>query len=282
MLQVRIVVLLVVLQVASGDLYAAIVAERIDAEDLPAADGLGGQGVRAADVGRDGRIVEIVAELPIEELRLRIALQRPLEPPRQIQIRKCHRLVLLNGRGVEAELRIAEHIGERHLRPPEDVPAARDAHVHRRAAVEEHLVEAPLLDFVFSHHRVLNRRLEIDDRSRRAEIGRRHGLHRLLHIEGMHAVVALVIRDKGQPRLAAGFRQHHRVHDAAERVRILLQLAVFQAQRPEIEDVAVARHVGREGNGGIGGRRRKNQHVLIEKFRAGFILRAERQLRLLA
>jgi hypothetical protein len=42
------------------------------------------------------------------------------------------------------ELLVAQHVAEGHRRAAEHVAAARDADVHRRAAVEEHLLERPL------------------------------------------------------------------------------------------------------------------------------------------
>src|SRR5439155_26638411 len=81
-LQARIVVLLVNLDDAARELDPAVPIERVDAERAAAADGARRDRQVAADERRVRRIVEDAAELPVEELRLRVALQGVLEPPR--------------------------------------------------------------------------------------------------------------------------------------------------------------------------------------------------------
>ena len=49
--------------------------------------------------------------------------------------------------------------------------------------------------------RVLQRRLEVDDRSGRAEVGRRRRVQRLLALERVDAVLALVVADEARCRL---------------------------------------------------------------------------------
>jgi hypothetical protein len=61
----------------------------------------------------------------------------------------CHvndmRAVLRHRRDEQAELLIAEHVGEGHLRAAEHVAAARHAERDRRPALEEQLLELALL-----------------------------------------------------------------------------------------------------------------------------------------
>ncbi len=60
------------------------------------------------------------------------------------------------------------------------------------------LSNRPLLDLVLGDQRVLQRRLEVGNRSRRAEVGRGGGVQRLLQIEGVQAVAAFVVVDERQ------------------------------------------------------------------------------------
>ena len=179
LLQAGIVVFLVDLHDAAGDLDAPVAVERIDAKRAAAADGTRRNRQIAVDERRVRRIVEDAAELTVEELRLRVALQRVLEPPRQVHIRQRHRPVLRDRGDEQVDLLVAEDVAEAHLRAAEDVAVAGHADVHRRPALEEHLLERALLAHVLLHERVLQRRLEIDDRSRRAKVGARGGVKRL-------------------------------------------------------------------------------------------------------
>ena len=111
------------------------------------------------------RIVEHAGIVAVIELRLRVGLHRVLEPPRQVRIRERHRPVLRDRRGEDVELLVAEHVGERHLRAAEQVAAARDADVDRRAPLEEQLLERALRLDVRLDQRVADRRLEVDDRA---------------------------------------------------------------------------------------------------------------------
>ena len=101
---------------AAGELEAAVAVERIDAEGAAAADGARRDRQVAADERRERRIVEHAAELPVEELRLRVALQRVLEAPRQVDVRQRQRAVLRDRRGEDVELLVAEHVAEGDLR----------------------------------------------------------------------------------------------------------------------------------------------------------------------
>src|SRR5439155_24317988 len=128
------------------------------------------------------RIVEEAAQLSVEELGLREALQRELEAARQVHVRERQRPVLRDRGGEQVELLIAEDVAEAHLRSAEDVAVARDADVDRRPALEHHLLELALLPHVLLYERVLQRRLEVDGRTLAsfAEVGRRRGVQRLL------------------------------------------------------------------------------------------------------
>ena len=180
------------------------------------------------------------------------------------------------------ELLIAEHVGERDLRAAEEVAAAGDAEIHRRPAVEEHLLELALLLLVLGHQRVRHRRLEVDDRPGRAEVGGRGLGQRFLALERVQPVLALVIGDEGDARLRRAVAQHHRRVVAGERIGELLQLAVLQVERPDVVDGAVLRDVGIDRLGRIGGGRGEHQRVGVEELRAAFVVRAEGQLRALA
>ena len=131
--------------------------------------------------------------------------------------------------------------------------------------------------------RVRQRRLEVDDRPGRAEVGRRRGDDRLAPVERVQLVLVLVVADEAR---SAGCRSRSRsttVDDvAAERVGVLPQLAVLQAERPDVVDVAVARDLGIDRLRRIGGRRREHERVGVEELRRGVVVRAEGELRLLA
>ena len=127
---------------------------------------------------------------------------------------------------------------------------------------------------------MLQRRLEVDDFGRRAEVGARGRVQRLLPLERVDAVLALVVADERDPvRLAVV--QHDRRPVAAERVGVLPQLARLQIERPDVVDVAVARDVGLERHRRIGRRRREHDRVIVDELRGGLVLRAEGELRLL-
>jgi hypothetical protein len=95
-------------------------------------------------------------------------------------------------------------------------------------------------------------------------------------------VFALVVADERDPRLGASLVQHDRRGVAAERVGVLAQLPRLQVQRPDVIDVAVARNLRVNRLGRIGRRRREHQRLGVEELRGGIVVRAERQLGLLA
>ena len=85
----------------------------------------------------------------------------------------------------------------------------------------------------------LMRRLEVDDRPWRAEIGAGHGRDGRLARERVDAVFTLVVGDEGNLCRLLIVQDDGR-DVAGQRVRVLLQLACLQAQRPDVVDVAVA------------------------------------------
>ncbi len=151
----------------------------------------------------------------------------------------------------------------------EDVAVARDADVDRRSALEKHLLERASSCCMLSwHQRVLQRRLEVDDRAGRAEVRR-----------GTRCAAAPCARACGccnRPcssvmkaiRLRAAFVEHHRRPVAAERVGVLAQLAGLQIERPDVVDVAVLRDLGLERHGRIGRGRREHDRVVVDELRA--------------
>jgi hypothetical protein len=103
-------------------------------------------------------------------------------------------------------------------------------------------------------------------------------VQRLLEIECVETVVALVVVDEREAGRCAVFRQHDGRQDAAEGIRVLPELAVLQAQRPQIEDVAVARDFRRQRRRRVGRRRREDERVGVEELRRAFVLGAEGEL----
>ena len=82
--------------------------------------------------------------------------------------------------------------------------------------------------------------------------------------------------------IARSVSQHRGVEVAADGIGVLPQLAVLQIERPDVVDLAVARHVRIDRLRGIGGGRREDQRVGIQELRRGIVVRPERQLCLLA
>mgnify|MGYP003693813127 CR=1 FL=1 len=101
----------------------------------------------------------------------------------------------------------------------------------------------PFFRLFVGDERVRQRRLEVDDRAGRAEVGRGRGDDRIAALERVQLVVALVVADEGDLRLVVGLVQHDRADVAGHRVGVLPQLAVLQVERPDVVDVAVARDV---------------------------------------
>jgi hypothetical protein len=224
--------------------------QRVNAERRAAPDGARGLGRVAADERRQRGIVEQPFEVAVEELRLRIALERVLETASEVDITEGQRAVLGDRRGEDVDLLVAEHVAEADFSAAEYVAVAGDADVHRRTPLEEHLLERLLLALIGLDQGVRERRLEVDDRTGLAEVRRGGGVQRLLAIECMDAH-SLVVGD--ERNVAAGrVVQHDWREDAAERVRVLAELAVAQVQRPDVEDVAVLGRFGVERNRRIG------------------------------
>ena len=67
-----------------------------------------------------------------------------------------------------------------------------------------------------------------------------------------------------------------------ERVGVLPQLVGLQVERPDVVDVAVARDLGVERLIRVGRGRREHQRVGVDELRPAVVVRAERELRLLA
>ena len=243
---------------------------------------IGARRQRVVAVDDEGLVVEDVLEVAVEERRLREALQRVVEPARQVQVRERQRPVLRDRRGVEVELLIAQHVAEGDRRAAEDVAAARHADVHRRPAVEKELLERPLLLLVVGDQRVAERRLERDDRSRLAEVGRRRLGDRLASFERMQLVLGLVVADEPDPGPLTTVVDGDRIQVAADGVRVLAQLARLQAERPDVVDVAVPRHLGVDGLGRVGRGRGEDQRVRVKELGGAIVVRAERDLRLAA
>ena len=107
------------------------------------------------------------------------------------------------------------------------------------------------------------------------------GVQRLLPLERVDAVLALVVADERDPvRLAVV--QHDRRPVAAERVGVLLQLAVLQVERPDVVDVAVlARPPARAARSGSVAVDENTMRVVVDELRRRFVVRAEGELRLL-
>src|SRR5437588_511186 len=82
-------------------------------------------------------------------------------------------------------------------------------------------------------------RLEVDRGSRRAEVRCRRRVERLLALEGVDAVLALVVADERDPVGALAVVEDDRRPVAAERVGVLAQLAGRHVERPDVVDVAV-------------------------------------------
>src|SRR5262249_1322937 len=104
--------------------------------------------------------------LTVEEVGLREPLDRVVEAPREVDVRPGDRPVLRDRRGEEVDLLVAEHVRERDLRAAVDVAAARDADVHRRTPLADHLLEPLLRALVALDQRMRRRRLEVDWGSR--------------------------------------------------------------------------------------------------------------------
>ena len=114
-----------------------------------------------------------------------------------------------------------------------------------------------------------------------AEVGAGDGVQRFLARQRVDAVLALVV---GHERDLRGLliAQHDRRDVAGQRVRVLLQLAVLQVQRPDVVDVPVARDFRVDRLVRIDRRRREHDGVVVDELRAAVVVRAERDLRLLA
>ncbi len=125
------------------------------------------------------------------------------------------------------------------------------------------------------------RRREVDDRAWLAEVGARHGVQRLFTLQRVDAVLTLVIGNEGDPG-RRGVAQDHRRDVRRERIGVLTQLAVLQVERPDVVDVAVARHLGLDRLVGVDRRRGEDDRIRIDELRAAVVVRAERDLRLLA
>ena len=281
-LQPRIFERLLVVDEPTVDLDAPVSIERIDPEDRASAQGACGDSEIAVDDAAESGVVEDVFELPVEKLRLRVALHRPLKPAVEIQVVERHRAVLRHRRRKHAELLIAEHVGKRDLRPAEEVAAARDTEVDRRTAVEEQLFELALLLLVGGDERVRHRRLEVDDGAGRAKVGRGRFVERLFALEDVQAVFALVIGDKRDARRSAAFAEHNRRDIARQRVGELIEFARLRVERPDVVHHAVLRHFGVDRLGGIGRGGGEHQRLGVDKLRAALVVRAEGELRALA
>ena len=170
--------------------------EWIDAERRGAARGLRGERVVAAEEAVFESI-ERRRVVPVEELRLRVGLQRVLKATRQVQVGERHRPVLRHGGGVQVELLVAEDVCECHLRAAEQIAAARHAEVHRWPAFQEELFERALLPHVLADQRVRERRHEVDNRAGRSETLAGDGVQRFLTRERVDLVLSLVVRDEG-------------------------------------------------------------------------------------
>ena len=113
-----------------------------------------------------------------------------------------------------------------------------------------------------------------------AEVGSRDRVQRLVAVEGVDAVLALVVGDEGDLGVALLVLQHDRRDVGRQRVGVLLELAALEAQRPQIEDVAVPRHFRIDRLIGIERGRREDQGLGVDELRAAVVVRAKRQLRL--
>ena len=128
----------------------------------------------AVDERHQPGVVEVLV-LPVVERVGIEGLQRPLHPLLDRQVRERERSVLRHGLGEEAELVIAEQVGERDRRVAVQVAAARHAQADRRAAGQRHRLEPALRVDVLRHQRVARLRRELDARVRLAEVRGRDG-----------------------------------------------------------------------------------------------------------
>ena len=76
--------------------------------------------------------------------------------------------------------------------------------------------------------------------------------------------------------------QHDGRGIAAHRIGVLPELAVFQVERPDVVDGAVARHLRIDRLRRVGGGGREDERVLVHELRRRVVVGAEGELRLLA
>ena len=129
------------------------------------------------------------------------------------------------------------------------------------------------------------RRLEVDDRpAAGSEVAGDGREDRLLALHRVQAVLALVVGDEREPvglAVLLGCNEDG-VDVARGGIGVLVQLAVLQIQRPDVEDLAVARDLRLDGIGRIDGSRREHDRAVVDELRAALVVRAERHLRLLS
>ena len=138
----------------------------------------------------------------------------------------------------------------------------------------------PLAPRVGRVERVGQRRLKVDQRARTTEIGSVGRIERLVVLDGMESVLRSEVGDEADAGEVGVLvrREDDRVDDPGRVVGELMQRAVLQIQRPEVEDLPVAGGIGIDRLRRIDGSRREHDGAFVEKLPAGFVVGSERQL----
>ena len=251
--------------------------DRIDADGAPAVRAPRGDGVVAAQE-RETR-GEVRAET-VEVLLGRNTLQGVLQPPRQVHVGRPVGSVGLDRVGLDVEHLVAEHVGEADHRAAEHIAAVGQAEAEVGAALHVHVLEATLAPRVGRVERVGQRRLKIDQRARTTEVGSVGRIERLVVLDGMESVLRPEVGDEADAGEVGVLvrREDDRVDDPCRVVGELMQRAVLQIQRPEVEDLPVPGGIGIDRLRRVDGRRREHDGAFVEKLPSGFVVGPERQL----
>ena len=265
LLQQRVVVVLRQVHVPAEHLDAVVPGQRVDRERGKAALARRRDRVVPVDVRRETRVIQGRVVAVVEDV-LEEALQRVLDSPLAVQVGEGRRTVLIHLLGVERNLFVAHHVGERDLRVAVEVAAGRHAEADRRPAREAELLERALLVNVVLDHRVAERRLEVDDRPGRSEVRRGGRGNRLVWRDDLDAVLALVVGDEPDPEHSARPDDDRR-DVARHRVRPLLQFAGGEVERPDVRDVRVPGELRRGRRLRIHRRGREDNRLVVDELR---------------
>ena len=204
-----------------------------------------------------------------------------MQPTCQVRIRRAERPIRRDRVGQDAQLLVAQDVGERDRGATHHVATAGHAEVERGAPFKKQLLEGALSARVRTDQRVGQRRLEVDDRTGAPELLRLRRIQRLLAGDGVQAILTFIVGDKGDALLGpivVSRPDHDRVQVARRGVRKLTQLAVLQVECPDVKDLSVPRHVGVDWLRRIDGRRREDEGSVIDELTPGFVVRAKCQL----